>query len=158
MKWNLFVVLALVLSACGGGKEDHDGHDHSQESKAGQHEEHGPNGGELIELGAHAAHLEILHDEKTGALTLHALDGDMKPLDLDAPPVLNLAGDDGVKQLEGKAPGMSRSTYIFQDPALKGHAHGARFRVKVKGVTYTPELPHHHEEDGDHDDHDGHDH
>jgi hypothetical protein len=46
---------------------DHEGHGHDHEA---------PHGGTLIALGDHFAHLEIIHDATTGAITVYVLDGE----------------------------------------------------------------------------------
>jgi len=42
------------------------------------HPEHGPHGGDLIELGKEEYHLEMLHDEKQGVLAFFLLDSTAK--------------------------------------------------------------------------------
>ena len=44
--------------------------------KEGEHEHSAPHGGALVELGEEFAHLEIVLDAATGALTAYALDGE----------------------------------------------------------------------------------
>lgn len=55
---------------------DHDGHDHAGHSHAAL----GPNGGHLIELGDEQFHLEWVHDDDAGKLTVYVLDGNAKEL------------------------------------------------------------------------------
>ncbi|MBL9189787.1 MAG: hypothetical protein JNK23_20060 [Opitutaceae bacterium] len=62
-------LLALAaLSAC-GKKDPHAGHDH------GGHVHKAPHGGHLVELGDHAANLELVRDDAAGKLTAYFLDG-----------------------------------------------------------------------------------
>lgn len=139
----LLVASLALLGACGNG--DHS-HDHEKDTAATPgHAEHGPHQGELIELGAHVAHLEVLHDEDAGTITLYSLDAELKPIALTKAPVLNLPTSAGQKQVVATARGGSSSEWVFSDPALKGEPEGARLRVVLNGVTYTPDLPHHHE-------------
>ena len=139
LAWMMIPALA-IFGACGN---DEDAHDHSKDG-AGGHAEHGPNGGELIELGDHVAHLEVIHDEDAGTVTLYALDAKLKPKPLSQAPVLNLPTDAAPKQVVATAQGDSNSEWLFSDPALKGEPEGARLRVVMDGVTYTPDLPHDH--------------
>ena len=145
----------LLLGAClallASCSDDEDSHDDGKDgSGAGAHEEHGPHGGELIELGEHVAHLEVVHDDDAGTITLYALDSDLQPTALAKAPVLNLMTSSGSKQVVATARGSAEAEWIFRDPELKGEPEGARLRVVLNGVTYTPDLPHHHD---DHDDH-----
>ncbi len=150
----MLLAAALVfLTACGDSEDSHD-HE-SNPAAASGHAEHGPHGGELIELGDHVAHLEVVHDDDSGTITLYSLDADLKPTTLSKAPVLNFVAGSGPKQVTATPKGGSKSEWVFSDPALKGEPEGARLRVVLNGVTYAPDLPHHHEGD---DPHAGHDH
>lgn len=129
-----------LLTSCGDKDPSHDSGAHGEGEAA--HEEHGPHGGELIEIGDHLAHIEVLHDDDAGKLNLFALDTDMKPIALDKAPFLNLMTDAGPKQLKATALGTLKSEWVFSDSALKSEPEGARLRIVLRGVTYTPELPH----------------
>lgn len=91
------------------------------------------------------AHLEVLHDEEAGTITMYALSADLAPTELASAPVLNLIVGGGPKQIEATGGGPS-AEWVFSDPALKGEPEGARLRVVLDGVTYTPDLPHQHGE------------
>lgn len=149
----LLMVSLVFLSAC-GKSEDQQNQPKKPEVNA-THSEHGPHGGELIELGDHVAHLEIVHDENAGTIALYVLDADLKPTALAEAPVLNLPISSGPKQVTATARAGSNSEWLFSDPVLKGEPEGARLRIVLDGVTYTPELPHQHE---GHSPDDGHNH
>jgi hypothetical protein len=74
---TIAAILSLMpcLAGCGrsprqeahaAAHDDHDGHDH---------DELGPHGGALIELGSASYHAELLHDDQTQAVTVYLLDG-----------------------------------------------------------------------------------
>jgi hypothetical protein len=72
MKTPITLLIALIGSALtvlstGCGRHDH-GH------AGGGHAHAAPHGGVLVELGAHQANLEIVHDAATGTLELYLLD------------------------------------------------------------------------------------
>lgn len=126
----LFVSFGVV--ACEKKEGAKDSHDHAV---------HGPNGGDLAELGDHAAHLEVKQDEKGSQWVVYVLDADLKPMAPDAAPILNLKTDDGPKQLTSVATEESHR-FTFSDAVLGKHVDG-RFRVSVGGVEYAPDVPHH---------------
>lgn len=140
------VVLFLAIGLTGCGKKDEppagnpkDAHDHDQHAA--------PHGGELVELAGGTVHVEFVHDESAGTLTVHLLDGGMKPISVSDAPVINLKTAAGPKQLTGVAVSggaAGASQWSFKDDALKGHPEGASLRLTVAGKTYSPELPHEH--------------
>ncbi len=150
----MFLIASLALLGACGKSESHQKQQQKPEAST-THAAHGPNDGELIELGDHVAHLEVVHDEDEGTILLYALDADLKPTTLTKAPVLNLQTSSGPKQLTATARGGSQSEWQFSDASLKGEPEGVRLRVVLDGVTYTPDLPHHHE---GHSSHDGHNH
>ena len=80
-------------------------------------------------------------------MTLYVLDGDLRPVPIADAPVLILSEKAGPRQLTGLRPAAvagASSEWLFEDPALAGHVDGARFRLVIAGVTYTPDFPHHH--------------
>lgn len=148
----MFLIASLALLGACSKSESHQ----NQKTEASTtHATHGPHDGELIELGDHVAHLEVVHDEDAGTLVLYPLDADLKPTTLTKAPVLNLQTSAGPKQLTATARGGSQSEWQFKDASLKDEPEGARLRVVLGGVTYTPDLPHQHE---GHSSHDGHNH
>ena len=132
----------LCLGACGG--DDHAHGPAGMEPESATHTEEAPHGGELIELGQHVAHLEVVHDESAASITVYVLDADLKPLALAEAPVLNLPAESGLQQITGVAADTANTQWSFKAPSLAGEPEGARFRVVLNGVTYTPELHHDH--------------
>lgn len=132
----LALAAALFIGVFGARADDKDKkHDHDHH--------HGPHDGEIAEVGDDAdTHLEIVHDEKAGKLTVYVLGKDMKtPVNLAEAPKLNLKSKKGNKQLEmtGKD-----SKWEATDDLLKEEPDG---RVQVKladGKKYNVKLEHHH--------------
>jgi hypothetical protein len=66
-------------AAAGHDEHDHAGHDHDHD-----HEHAAKHGGELLEIGDHVAHVELVVDAGTGAVTAYVLDAHAeKPLALE---------------------------------------------------------------------------
>ncbi|MFI5402579.1 MAG: hypothetical protein ACHQ1G_06545 [Planctomycetota bacterium] len=138
-----YVLALAVLAACGkkeeAPKDEHEGHDHAAH-------EHGPapHGGELLDLGGGAAHLEVIHDGEGGGLTVYVLGADAKtPVNVEAP-ALNLMTKGGAVTVpltaidagsDGRASGWKASHEAFKAEPLEG-----RIRVKVGDKTYQSEL------------------
>lgn len=132
--------------------EEHDhGHDHPSE---------GPHHGSLIELGKEAYHGELVHDEKSGAITVYILDGAAKAaVPIKAKIVLINAKHDGKGQQftlaaspeKGDPEGQS-SKFTTEDKTLGELLHEgdttARLVLEIDGKSYTGEIDAH---DHDHD-------
>jgi hypothetical protein len=137
----LFVL--AIAAACGGDKDphdDHDGHDHEHAHR------HGPHDGEVIDVPGGLACLEIVHDAKTGDLTVYVLAPDLKtPLEIDAP-VLNLAKGPVQLTLTAVAPGADgrASSFRATHDGLKEDPIDGRLRVKVADKTHQLSLEGHH--------------
>ena len=114
----------------------------------------------MVTLGAHAAHLEIVHKANWGVLAAYLYDPAMQPREHDEVPLLNIVCDEEPLQLipdrEGWEGGEDGGWH-FEDDALLGETGPARFRVTVDGKTYTPpftfhahgeEAGHTHDQDG----------
>ena len=56
----------------------HEDHDQADGHDGHAHPEHGPNGGELFELGAEEYHAELLHDDDAQTVTINLLDSAAK--------------------------------------------------------------------------------
>ncbi len=157
---RLLSVLLLVsaLAACGGDTTEHadpaGGGTHADDG--GHDHEQGPHGGAIAVVGDEVAHLEALHDEDAGQVTVYVLGEDNAVVALDQPPLLNLVTDEGSRQVKAVAVG---EAWLFEDAALLGEPEKARFRLVIAGKTYQPDMPcsHEHGADGEHgDEHGGH--
>lgn len=134
---NLLIagLLGLALTACRAepaaptDSAPAAGHDHASLAT---------HGGSIVELGDHAALLEIVRDESAGTVAVYVMDAAGAVLSADAAPVLNVPTDDAPLQLEGTE---NDGAWTFSDEALTGHVHGARLRVTIGGRTFNPELP-----------------
>lgn len=86
-------------------------------------EDHKPaHGGTILEVGEEAAHIEFVHDEKAGKITLYIMGGDAKtPLNLKEAPKLNLKTKAGNKQLDAKG---ADATWSVEDESLKEEPKG----------------------------------
>ena len=151
--WACFLI-AGALVACGDDGHHEDGHDEPEGDDHSEHAHASKHGGTPTELGAHEGFVYVKHDEKGGSVTIWIYLGEetvvTKPAEA---PVLNLKTKDGPKSITATQMG---DAWIFTDNALKGEPEGARFRIVVGGKTYSPEMAHDHDHDGD--DHDGDDH
>ena len=114
-----------------------------------KHEEHkAPHGGPLLEVGEEEAHLELVHDEKAGKLTLYLLGKDAKtPVAIKDAPKVNLKTDKGPKQIETKAveakDGLA-SCFEATDDALKADPLNGRIALTLGEKKYNVELKHEH--------------
>ncbi len=131
--------LVLTFAACAWA-EDH-GHDHPK----------APHGGVLLEVGKEEAHLEVVHDEKAGKVTLYVLGKDAKtPVAIAAAPKLNLKLEAGPKQFETKAvepKDGAASQFEATDDALKVHGLTGRVALTIGEKKYNVELKHDHDHD-----------
>ncbi|WP_298859626.1 hypothetical protein [uncultured Gimesia sp.] len=126
--------------------EDDHGHDHPSE---------GPHHGSLIELGKEAYHAELVHDEKSGSVTIYILDsGATKNVPVKAESVLINAKHDGKGQQftltaarEANDPEGQSSRFSTQDKALgellEEHDTDARLVLEIEGKSYSGKIPAH---------------
>ncbi|WP_286762997.1 MULTISPECIES: hypothetical protein [Rhodopirellula] len=134
----------------------------------GGHPEHGPHGGELVELGKEAFHIEMMHG--TGAVALYVLDGSAtKPVAIEAEKLtVSLKHDGEVKsfelpanpQAEDESGKSSRftSTSAEMDQWMEAGAEGAVI-LQIDGKSFTGKISHDHDHEGhDHGSHEGHNH
>jgi hypothetical protein len=133
------VITAGLVSYNAAAKED----DH-------KHEEHkAPHGGTLLEIGDHAAHLELVHDDKAGKLTLYILDKEAKnAVAIKEAPKINLKTDKGNKQIESKAVNAddgAASKYEATDDALKIEPLMGRIALTIDGKKYNVDLKDEHD-------------
>ncbi|MCC7140021.1 MAG: hypothetical protein IT460_16495 [Planctomycetes bacterium] len=147
---SLFLIaIAASLAAC--GKDDAPGKAASgsglpvaTEPAAEEHEHKGRHGGELLELGEHEGHVEIVHEESTGTITAYVSDADMKPIAVEAP-VINLtkgAVQVSMTPLSGSGP--KTDAWKATHEGLKIEPLDGRIRVKIGDRTYQVSLEHEH--------------
>lgn len=163
---GLTLAVGVWATGCGGGKtqpagktepaaktevagktakpEAH-GHDHDH---GHDHGEKGPNGGELIEVGDHVAHLEVKLDHGAGKASIFVLDKDLKPLAVKDALKVSIMTDAGPKSLaltaadaqDGKA-----WKYEAADENLKKDPVNGQVELVLSGQTYKLKLdPHSH--------------
>ncbi|MCA9124300.1 MAG: hypothetical protein H6822_27195 [Planctomycetaceae bacterium] len=85
LRYLIASCVILLLAACNSSApqtpepvaDDHSVHGHAHSHN---HEEAGPNGGHLVELGDEEYHIEWTHDDATGLVTLYVLDSTAKEL------------------------------------------------------------------------------
>jgi len=127
---------AVSTQAICGEKKKDDDHDHKA-----------PHGGTLLEIGEHAGHLELVHDENAGKVTLYILDAHAeKEVAIKDAPKLNLKGKGGKKQLETKAVDVKdglASKFEATDDALKADPLEGRIVVVFKDKKYNLDLKEH---------------
>lgn len=144
------LLLSLALVACGGdsGPAPDGGAagPHAAEA-AHDHGAPGPHGGAIAVVGDHVAHLEALHDEALGRVTVYVMDTNDEELELDQEPLLGLLTDAGSTQVRPTARG---DAWIFEHGALQGHPEQARFRIVLAGRTYRVDMPCSHEDEHEH--------
>jgi hypothetical protein len=116
-------------------------------SQGHSHQE-GPHGGEMLDVGDHAAHLEFLHDHDNGKIVLHVIGEDMKtPLNADNPPVINIKTADGPRQIESRAV-EGASVYEATDPELMNADLDGQVILAAMGKVYYIPLPEPHDHAG----------
>ena len=110
------------------------------EEKAGhEHGKKGPNGGGLVEVGdADDHHLEVVHDDKAGKLTVYCLLADQKtPYTPKEALKLNLKTKDGNKQFTLKG---ADSKWEVSDDVLKEEPNGRIVVILPDGKKYNVAL------------------
>ena len=125
-----------LLAACGkeAPKEEHGGHDHAAHVA--------PHGGEILDLGGGAAHLEIIHDHDGGNMTVYVLGADLKtPIPVEAP-VVGLEKGPVQFTLTAIDPGPDGKATAFKGSheGLKTDPWEGRIRVKIGDKTYQSAL------------------
>ena len=133
-----------------------------------EHAEHGPHGGELLEVGKEEYHVEIIIDEEKKQLVVYLMDGQVKTfVALDTPFLavnLKMAGKPVQVKLmpvpqEVDQKGFS-SRFGTASPALVDALHtghvDAKLALKIGNKAYTVKLEHSHDHAGH--SHAGHDH
>lgn len=144
----MVTALALPRSAQGD-----DGHGHPVVNPS--------HGGTIIEVGHRTAHLELIHNAKTGEVTIHVSDGNGKAeMGLADAIRINVSSKDKKTQVVMRAlnlKGGQASLFDAEDPVLKtGHLEG-KISLRIGGKKFSVEIPHADGGDG-HGDDDGHNH
>ncbi len=126
-----------LLAACGKEPEaPKDGHEHGHE--------HGPapHGGEVLDLGGGAAHLEVIHDHDGGNMTVYVLGADLKTPIAVEPPVVSLEKGPVQFTLTAIDPGADGKAVAFKSShdGLKTDPWLGRIRVKIGDKTYQSPL------------------
>lgn len=122
---------------------------------------HGPNGGDVVELGDHSIHAEVVFDEGAGQLDVYLLGEDVSTAHPVALPELTLSFSHGdtsedfalaAKPLDGEPEGQS-SRFSITDAELADefheHGEGAELHFTVDGKEYRGTVHHYHDH-GDH--------
>lgn len=115
-----------------------------------EHDDHkAPHGGALLEVGEEVAHVELVHDEKAGKVTLYILDKHAKKeVSIKDAPKLNIKSKDGNKQIETKgvdAKDGAASKYEATDETLKADPLKGRVAVVIEGKNYNVDIKEAHE-------------
>ncbi|MGB7346773.1 MAG: hypothetical protein WBD20_21305 [Pirellulaceae bacterium] len=129
------------------------------ELDAGGHPEHGPHGGELIELGQESFHIEMTHENESVAM--YVLDTSAtEPVAIDADKLtVSLKHDGQVKTFdlaadrqEGDADGKSSGFKSSDETLVQWMESGAEGAVslQIDGKSFTGKISHHHDHDHDH--------
>jgi hypothetical protein len=172
MKRRNAVLSALCLALAAGctpsqSPSPSDHQSPTKESSSAHTHEHGPNGGEVIELGGEY-HAELVHD--ASSVTIYILDGSAKNTAAVAATELtiNLLHDGKPEQFKLAAqsqasdPAGKSSKFTSSDSELAAHvddpASAAKLSLTVDGKPYRAELAHSHDHDHEGHDHDDHDH
>lgn len=140
-------LLSLLVVACGHGHDHDHAHDHVH-ADTDSHRHEAPRGGVLVELGEHAAHVELLLDPEAGELTLYALDAHAEQAVRLTAPTLEVVVDTEQGELElelaavasaltGERVGDS-SEFRAADPGLVGliGLSGRVPAIEVRGVLF----------------------
>ncbi|HEX5138221.1 MAG TPA: hypothetical protein VFY93_14690 [Planctomycetota bacterium] len=139
MRIRDYALCLALLAACGERKEapkGPGGHGHAEHVA--------PHGGEILELGGGAAHLEIIHDHDGGNLTVYILGADLKtPIAVETPAV-NLMTKEGtatvvLTAIEPGADGRA-SAWTGAHEGLKADPWDGRIRVKIGDKNYQSPL------------------
>jgi hypothetical protein len=139
MRLHEFVLGLALFAACGGDKpdatkDDDEGYDHADHVA--------PHGGEILDLGGGAAHLEVIHDHDGGNITVFVLGADLKtPIAVEAP-VVSLEKGPVQFTLTAVEPGTGGKASVFKGSheGLKSDPWEGRIRVKIGDKTYQSPL------------------
>ena len=140
---SIALPMLLVVASCSDEKHE----EKPGKSGAAAHGHEGPHGGHILEVGDHVAHLEVMHDESAGKMTIYVLGPDAKSAFTGAKaPQVKLTTDSGPKVLSTTAVSGEAGAFAVTDPALKAHGPEGRISIEIGGKNYNPALEHHHED------------
>ncbi len=147
----LVACLPLLLAGCGDKKEGAPAKAAEKPADGAHVHPEAPHGGELLELGEEEAHLELVHDSKTGSVTVYVLGKDGKTPIAVAPPTIVVATKEGPKELtltavNPKADGTA-DTFKGSHAGLMAEPLDGRIRVTIAGKAFQSPLeaaPHNH--------------
>lgn len=133
--------------------DPHKGHDHSSDDHGDHTAKHG---GHLIELGRnHEYHAELVDDHKTESITVYMMDGDMKPLTVNASSItLVLTAGEKTETFELMASQPGGAAQFASNDAkmmeiIEGEDVKGKLRVAIDGKPFSgafDHLGHGHEE------------
>lgn len=130
---------------------DH-GHDHTAQSDLHDDADHGhhnhaaPHGGQVVELGHdHRLHAEIVDDHDNESIAIYMLDGDLKPLQIDATTIsLILIVGDNAETFEAAAQESSNveeAFFVIDDASafelIETAGVQGKLRVTIEGQPYS---------------------
>lgn len=153
MRWSFLITVIAGLSFCASAN--------AEPPKAAPaehaHAEHGPRGGDLIELGNEEFHVEVVHNEKAGIVSFYLLDSTAKKAQATVAKevLINVkqAGK-GVQYKIAPAPQQndpqgSFTCYATKDKqlieTLEKHGVEAFLVVEIGGKQYRGKIDHHHD-------------
>lgn len=139
--FNILILFMIILwvgcnrSPDNPNKEEKDDHGH-------HHHDKGAHGGTILDSGS-ALHVELVHNEKEGKLSLYILKEDCTtPQNLDTAPIVNLKTKDGPKQLTANIVENNHAHYEVSDNILKEELAG-RIAIDFEGKRYNIDIAHH---------------
>lgn len=172
--WMGVVGILWIASGCNGGGEGYEEVEHApvvEEDADHHHDEHGPHGGHLIELGNHEYHAEIVFDAETKKITVYILGAEPdEPYAIAQSEVtFNLMYDETSEQLklaaapqEGDAEGKSSRFELADHPTVAEHVEDeedleGRLSVVIDDTPYSGAIVHDHDHEHEHgeEDHEG---
>ena len=164
----LTAAFALVLAGCTDsnseftevshdesevGHDDHSGHGHGA---------HGPNGGEIVEVGNEEFHAEVVVDEETHRIDVFVLGSDARtarPIDATEISLSFKHGDEvedfklAAAALDGEPKGQSSKFTLTSDELfeeLHEHSEGATLSFTAGGESLSGTVTHSHDHGGEH--------
>jgi hypothetical protein len=139
----LLAVLTILVPGCGDKPAAKAPSGDAGKAAAHEHD-HGPNGGEILELGEEEGHLEMIHDHIGGNVTVHVFGKDLKtPVAVTAPTIV-VQTKDGMKEFSltplGDAPGGKSTSWKGGHAGLAVDPWVGRIRVTIGGKEFQSPL------------------